>query len=176
MYRMITGKVPPESVDRALSDELVEPSKQNVNISASTENALMNALNVYQNERTASAEEFYKELNSNETKRRKVKHTKRDTGKVPVWIKGLAAVGAAAVIIGGVFVVKGLKNTGGNNQGATRTKFKIVSEVKNSELNLDDFDDAPMLPQDDDDTYDLQKELEAKFDELFGPLDDDENK
>ena len=23
-----------------------------------------------------------------------------------------------------------------------------------------------------DDTYDLQKELEAKFDELFGPLDD----
>ena len=43
-------------------------------------------------------------------------------------------------------------------------------------MNLDDFDDAPMLPQDDDDTYDLQKELEAKFDELFGPLDDDENK
>ena len=33
-----------------------------------------------------------------------------------------------------------------------------------------------MLPQDDDDTYDLQKELEAKFDELFGPLNDDENK
>ena len=43
-------------------------------------------------------------------------------------------------------------------------------------IHLDDFDDAPMLPQDDDDTYDLQKELEAKFDELFGPLDDDENK
>ena len=40
-----------------------------------------------------------------------------------------------------------------------------------------DFDDAPMLPQEqenDDDTYDLQKELEAKFDELFGPLEDDE--
>ena len=26
--------------------------------------------------------------------------------------------------------------------------------------------------QDENDTYDLQKELEAKFDELFGPLDD----
>ncbi len=38
-------------------------------------------------------------------------------------------------------------------------------------------DDAPILPQYDnneDDGYDLQKELEAKFDELFGPLDDDE--
>ena len=34
-------------------------------------------------------------------------------------------------------------------------------------------DDAPILPQDEEDTYDLQKELEAKFDELFGPLDED---
>lgn len=31
--------------------------------------------------------------------------------------------------------------------------------------------EAPRLPTEDD-TYDLQKELEAKFDELFGPLDD----
>ena len=34
----------------------------------------------------------------------------------------------------------------------------------------------PILPQDDEeDTYDLQKELEAKFDELFGPFDEDNN-
>lgn len=34
---------------------------------------------------------------------------------------------------------------------------------------IDNLDEAPMLPQeeDDDDIYDLQKELEAKFDELF---------
>ena len=31
--------------------------------------------------------------------------------------------------------------------------------------------DIPKI-QDEEDTYDLQKELEAKFDELFGPLDD----
>ena len=43
-------------------------------------------------------------------------------------------------------------------------------------LDLNDFDEEPILPQglDDDDTYDLQKELEAKFDELFGPLEDDD--
>lgn len=37
------------------------------------------------------------------------------------------------------------------------------------------LDDAPVLPQidDEEDTYDLQKELEAKFDELFGPLDEE---
>ena len=38
-------------------------------------------------------------------------------------------------------------------------------------------DDAPILPwsSDSEEEYDLQKELEAKFDELFGPIDDDEN-
>ena len=43
-------------------------------------------------------------------------------------------------------------------------------------VDLSAFNDiAPILPQeaDDDDAYDLQKELEAKFDELFGPIDED---
>ena len=63
------------------------------------------------------------------------------------------------------------------NDEPVKKEEKVVTPQKEekNELNLDDFDDAPMLPQDDD-TYDLQKELEAKFDELFGPLDDDENK
>ena len=46
-------------------------------------------------------------------------------------------------------------------------------------LDLNDFEDdfeevsAPTLPQEpEEDEYDLQKELEAKFDELFGPIDD----
>ena len=47
-----------------------------------------------------------------------------------------------------------------------------------NKLDLDKFDEAPVLPQEpakeeDDDIYDLQKELEAKFDELFGPLNED---
>ena len=43
-------------------------------------------------------------------------------------------------------------------------------------VDLSAFNDiAPILPQeaDNDDEYDLQKELEAKFDELFGPIDED---
>ena len=41
-------------------------------------------------------------------------------------------------------------------------------------LDLEDFrDEAPILPQnDEEDMYDLQKELEAKFDELFGSMED----
>lgn len=53
-------------------------------------------------------------------------------------------------------------------------------EIKSIQtLDLNDFEDdfeevsAPTLPQEpEEDEYDLQKELEAKFDELFGPIDD----
>ena len=52
----------------------------------------------------------------------------------------------------------------------------VMSNAKSQTLDLNDFEDsAPILPQsgdDDDELYDLQKELEVKFDELFGPLDD----
>lgn len=51
-------------------------------------------------------------------------------------------------------------------------KKQEVEPIKT--LDLNDFEEpAPVLPQEnDDDSYDLQKELEAKFDELFGPIDD----
>ena len=52
------------------------------------------------------------------------------------------------------------------------SKSEPASKKSAPILDLNDFkeEEAPMLPQDDD-MYDLQKELEAKFDELFGPLD-----
>ncbi len=52
----------------------------------------------------------------------------------------------------------------------------LTKQASAPTLDLNDFEDtAPMLPQDDvdEDIYDLQKELEAKFDELFGPIDED---
>ena len=63
----------------------------------------------------------------------------------------------------------------------SKEEAKIVmpkkEENKVEKLSLEDIgtDDAPILPMNDDpeDEYDLQKELEAKFDELFGPIDDD---
>ena len=55
------------------------------------------------------------------------------------------------------------------------TEAKIENK-KLEPLQLSDFEEeAPILPQEleDEDAYDLQKELEAKFDELFGPLDEE---
>ena len=104
MYYMITGTVPIESVDRALLDELQEPSKLGVNLPESGENALMNALNVYQKDRTKSAKEFLDELHSNQVKRVQVKNKKRETGKFPTWAKILVAGLAVVVVAGGATV------------------------------------------------------------------------
>ena len=62
------------------------------------------------------------------------------------------------------------------NQGPKIDSQVNTAKPQNQTLDLNDFEDsAPVLPQggdDDEELYDLQKELEAKFDELFGPLDD----
>ena len=68
-------------------------------------------------------------------------------------------------------------NSNNNVENKNNTTNKPKEDSAGSILDLDFDDDAPILPQEqenDDDTYDLQKELEAKFDELFGPLEDDE--
>ncbi len=132
MYRMITGVVPQESVERALVDELKEPSKMGVNIPDSVENALMNALNVYQNDRTSSADVFLKELTSNSVKRIKVKKNKNETGKFPVWAKCLVAVLLCAVIAGGVALVKM------SNKDAKSIETTEVTLDKLIDKNLDD--------------------------------------
>ena len=107
MYRMITGVIPQESVERVLAEELKEPSRLGVSIPENTENALMNALNIYQAERTPSAEAFLKELNSGSVKRVKPKNKADKTGKFPLWAKGLAVCLIAAVAAGaGVLVWK----------------------------------------------------------------------
>lgn len=102
MYRMITGIVPQESVERMINDELKTPSHMGIVISESLENALMNALNVYQTERTQSAEMFLRELNSPVVKRMQVKERKRETGKIPLWAKGLVAGLFLLVMVGGL--------------------------------------------------------------------------
>lgn len=66
---------------------------------------------------------FTKSLILLNTKRRKVKRAKRDTGKMPIWVKGLVAVVGVAVIAGGAFVIKGLHDGGSSNQGATPGKI-----------------------------------------------------
>lgn len=135
MYRMITGKVPTESVERALEDDLQEPSKLGIAMHPSMENALMNALNVYQKDRTPSAEAFYRELTSKNTQRVKVKQRKRETGKLPVWAKGLVAIAACGLIAGGAVLV----HQGMENQEKKMTSQKEDKFFQNINKPYDEF-------------------------------------
>lgn len=128
MYRMITGKVPQESVERTLADELKEPSKMGVSIPKNIENALMNALNVYQNDRTQTADVFLKELSSDNVKRIKVKQRKNKTGKFPVWAKVLVAGLACVVIAGGVYVIHRIS---GQSSDALGSKAIVMQDFRN---------------------------------------------
>ena len=62
------------------------------------------------------------------------------------------------------------------NQENSRNDSTSIG-MENQKLNLEQEFEAPILPQtnieeNEEDEYDLQKELEAKFDELFGQADD----
>lgn len=137
MYRMITGVVPQESVDRVLADELKEPSKMGISIPMNTENALMNALNVYQEERTPSAEAFLKELISPSVKRIKVKKRNNKTGKFPVWAKGLVACLFCVAIAGGVVLYRmSGDDTGLSSKAITLKDFTGMS-VEEAQKEID---------------------------------------
>ncbi|MCM1245129.1 MAG: protein kinase [Roseburia sp.] len=136
MYHMITGVVPLESVDRALVDELKEPSKLGIQIPPNMENALMNALNVYQAERTPSAEVFYQELNSPQVQRIQVKKKKYETGKFPTWAKVLVAGLLCVVVAGGVIIVMSSgehKNVGADSKVAKAESVLGMSETDANE-------------------------------------------
>ncbi len=62
MYFMVTGKMPPESLDRVTGDTLVPPSKHGINIEAAQERALLKALSVKGEDRYQNAEDFQKAL------------------------------------------------------------------------------------------------------------------
>lgn len=125
MYHMLTGKVPPESVDRALEDEMPIPSKQGVAITQAEENALLNAMNVYQNDRTKTAAEFQRELNSKDVKRIRGKKGRTDTGKMPVWVRAFVAAGIVFILAGSAFVVKMRMNRTDVSSGSAIKRFAL---------------------------------------------------
>jgi serine/threonine protein kinase len=109
LYRMMTGQIPQESVERALEDRLAAPSKLGISIASNIENALMNSLNVFYWERTPTAGVFYQELNNKGTKRIKVKKRKKEIGKTPVWIKVLVVILVCAIVAGVIVLYRSIR-------------------------------------------------------------------
>lgn len=60
-------------------------------------------------------------------------------------------------------------------KGKTSTKKTNMTDSELDELLFDDFENEENDTESNNDILDIQKELEAKFDELFGPIEDDSN-
>ncbi len=97
LYKMITGKTPPDAMERRAKyendnkDILVAPHKLSKKITQGQDVALLNALNVRIEDRTQNIPEFIKELNADPPAKRKYGKIKKiDVYMWPLWLKILA--------------------------------------------------------------------------------------
>ncbi len=105
-YKLLTGKTPPDSMERAINDELEEPGKHVDGIPPSAQNAILNALNVKKSDRTKTVTQFKNELLSDGVARVKVKQKSVST-KMPIAAKVIIACSVVAILGLGIFTVSG---------------------------------------------------------------------
>ena len=116
LYRMITGVVPEEALERKEKDSLKPPSALGAKLPKNAEKAILNALNVRVENRTASAEEFEAQLLSTANVIRVAeKGEKRFNAKMPLWMRvSLIAAAAVAAVCVALFATGVLKLGIGN--------------------------------------------------------------
>lgn len=86
-YRMITGRVPEDAMERLADDTLQYPSELGVAIAKPLETAIMNALNVKIEDRTKTAKEFEEELLSEMVIRKNPTLDRLDDVRLPMWVR-----------------------------------------------------------------------------------------
>lgn len=101
MYKMLTGVTPEDAMERAENDKLKPVGKYGVKLPKGVETALMNAMNVFAEDRTRSAKEFLDELEAEDVKRKTITRKKIDLGKWPLWSKVLVGCIAVAIAVSG---------------------------------------------------------------------------
>ena len=81
MYYCLVGKLPPESVQRVIKDNIVPPSHANANLAKFQEFAIMRALSVYSKNRYQSIAEFKQALQKSKPKKTLVEPKYKDVKK-----------------------------------------------------------------------------------------------
>lgn len=100
IYHLITGKLPIESIERSVKDELKTPTQLGFPIPQGVENALMNALNVKAEYRIQTAKEFADALSGAIEVERVIVKPKEDAGKLSKKAKIIiASVAVIAVVL-----------------------------------------------------------------------------
>lgn len=153
LYKTVTGKTPPESLKRRVEfeksnkDILFPLHKYIKDIPESTENAVMNALNVRVEDRTPTMTDFIAELKSDSVKRKGNKIRRIDLLRWPLWAKITVPIVAAAVIAVGVLFGLGiigfssdLKRTTEIPEGMVRTPNVINTELSEAESKLSELE------------------------------------
>ena len=117
MYKMITGKTPPDAMERRAKyenknkDILVEPHKLNKSISRGREVAILNAMNVRIEDRTPDIASFINELNADPpAKRRYGKIKKIDVYAWPLWLKVAVPTLLTSIVVFGILLLTGVIN------------------------------------------------------------------
>ena len=100
MYHLITGKLPDESVERNVKDELKTPSELGFDIPEPLENAIMNALNVKAEYRIQTAKEFADALTGAVVLERvKIENKPAPVEKMPKKFKIAMAIGGVIAVV-----------------------------------------------------------------------------
>ena len=140
MYRMVTGQQPPDALERRSRieakkpDLLQEPGRLNPDLSSNFETALLNALNVRVEDRTASISDFQEELVSFEPVKRRGDSIRRiDFLRWPLWAKiGVPVAGAAALallVLAAVWVLSSPSSSYALPEGRTRVPDFITASL-----------------------------------------------
>lgn len=115
LYKMITGKTPPDAMERRAKIEnqrkeiLTEPHKLNKEISRNRENAILNAMNVRIEDRTANIEAFMDELSQDPPAKRRYGSIKKiDIYALPRWLKATVASVLCVCIVLGTLLATGV--------------------------------------------------------------------
>ncbi len=153
-YRMITGIVPEDALERSAKDTVKDPSKLGVEIGPNTEAALMNALNIKIEGRTQTAKQFEDELMSNVVVRVVPKKARTTLWTREVKIGVAAACGGIAAFLLLMFtgVIRfDMARWGGNSVPDGKTR---VPNVVNEEMDtaVERGEEAGLLVQ----VYDKQ--------------------
>lgn len=107
LYKMLTGVTPEDAMERAEKDKLKPVSKYGVKLSKGIDAALMNAMNVFAEDRTQTANDFIHELEADEVKRKERTRKKIDVGKWPLWSKIAIGCIAAVLSVSGIVLSQG---------------------------------------------------------------------
>ena len=120
IYKMLTGTVPEESMERAAKDTLKPPSRMGIKLPNNGEIAIMNALNIDAKNRIQSAEDLEAMLLGTT---KAVRIEEKQSGKawaVPKWLKwtlsGVAVVGVVFIALLLTGVIKLGKSASVNSQ------------------------------------------------------------